>query len=56
MEGGNEPRFVVNTKESNLGGHRLTNTKSVNYVKMDFYKTTLIAYGTFKKFMARLIV
>jgi hypothetical protein len=35
MEGGNKPRFVVNTTESNLGGSRLTNTKGVNYVKMD---------------------
>jgi len=35
MKGRNEPRFVVDTKESNLGGRRLTNTKSVDYVKMD---------------------
>ncbi len=35
MEGGNEPSFVVDTKESNSGGSRLTNTKGVDYVKMD---------------------
>jgi hypothetical protein len=32
MERSNEPRFAVDTKESNLGGRRLTNTKGVNYV------------------------
>jgi hypothetical protein len=35
MEGGNELRFVVDTKESNLGASRLTNMKGVDYVKMD---------------------
>jgi hypothetical protein len=55
MEGGNEPSFVVNTKESNLGGSRLTNTKVLIMSKW-IYKTTLITNGTFKKFKARLVV
>jgi hypothetical protein len=35
MDGSNEPRFVVDTKESKLGGRRLTNMKGVDYIKMD---------------------
>jgi hypothetical protein len=40
MEGGNEPRFVVDTIESNLGGSRLTNMKGVDYVNMDLQDNT----------------